>query len=129
MAAPPLVMLVESPQESTNIMKSLLEISDYRVLKETSIDEAVENFIDFTRRERPDLILLNMSQSSADDLAAVRLICANAKLRNIPVIAVGGTGDISATDALDAGCNKVLDQPISAIRLNNIIFGTLNGGN
>ncbi|MEJ7685933.1 MAG: response regulator [Variovorax sp.] len=69
-------------------------------------------------RERPDLILMDMSLPTIDGWEATRRIKADSDLRTIPVIALTAhamSGDRER--ALDAGCDEFDTKPIELERL------------
>src|SRR3954470_1661718 len=68
--ASPVVMVVEDFEDNRFMMRRLLEMSGYRVLEAINGEDAVE----LARRERPSLILMDLSLPLLDGLAATRRI-------------------------------------------------------
>jgi two-component system, cell cycle response regulator DivK len=117
-SAPPLVMVVEDFEDNRFMMRRLLEMSGYRVLEAINGEEAVE----LAHRERPQLILMDLSLPQLDGLAATRRIRQHADLRDIPIVAVSAhdTADFHA-DALAAGCNDYVTKPIDFDQLEALL--------
>jgi CheY-like chemotaxis protein len=116
--APPVVMVVEDFEDNRFMMRRLLEMSGYRVLEAINGEEAVE----LAHRERPQLILMDLSLPQLDGLAATRRIRQNADLREVPIVAVSAhdTADFHA-DALAAGCNDYVTKPIDFDQLEALL--------
>ena len=116
--APPTVMVVEDFEDNRFMMRRLLEMSGYRVLEAINGEEAVE----LARRERPQLILMDLSLPQLDGLAATRRIRQHADLRDVPIVAVSAhdTADFHA-DALAAGCNDYVTKPIDFDQLEALL--------
>ena len=117
-SAPPLVMVVEDFEDNRFMMRRLLEMSGYRVLEAINGEEAVE----LAHRERPQLILMDLSLPQLDGLAATRRIRQHADLRDVPIVAVSAhdTADFHA-DALAAGCNDYVTKPIDFDQLEALL--------
>ena len=114
----PVVMVVEDFEDNRFMMRRLLEMSGYRVLEAINGEEAVE----LAHRERPQLILMDLSLPQLDGLAATRRIRQNADLRDVPIVAVSAhdTADFHA-DALAAGCNDYVTKPIDFDQLEALL--------
>lgn len=115
---PQTVMVVEDFEDNRFMMRRLLEMSGYRVLEAINGEEAVE----VARRERPSLILMDLSLPLLDGLAATRRIRQVEELRKVPIVAVSAhdTADFHA-DALAAGCNDYVTKPIDFDQLEALL--------
>lgn len=115
---PQTVMVVEDFEDNRFMMRRLLEMSGYRVLEAINGEEAVE----VAQRERPSLILMDLSLPLLDGLAATRRIRQVEELRQIPIVAVSAhdTADFHA-DALAAGCNDYVTKPIDFDQLEALL--------
>ena len=115
---PPMVMVVEDFEDNRFMMRRLLEMSGYRVLEAINGEEAVE----LAHREKPQLILMDLSLPQLDGLAATRRIRQHADLRDVPIVAVSAhdTADFHA-DALAAGCNDYVTKPIDFDQLEALL--------
>ncbi|HEV2912279.1 MAG TPA: response regulator [Pyrinomonadaceae bacterium] len=114
----PTIMVVEDFEDNRFMMRRLLEMSGYHVLEAVNGEEAVE----IARRERPNLILMDLSLPLLDGLAATRRIRQEASLRDVPIVAVSAhdTADFHA-DALAAGCNDYVTKPIDFDQLEALL--------
>jgi CheY-like chemotaxis protein len=114
----PTIMVVEDFEDNRFMMRRLLEMSGYHVLEAVNGQEAVE----IARRERPSLILMDLSLPLLDGLAATRRIRQEASLRDVPIVAVSAhdTADFHA-DALAAGCNDYVTKPIDFDQLEALL--------
>jgi two-component system, cell cycle response regulator DivK len=112
------VMVVEDFEDNRFMMRRLLEMSGYRVLEAINGEEAVE----IAERERPSLILMDLSLPLLDGLAATRRIRQVKELRSVPIVAVSAhdTADFHA-DALAAGCNDYVTKPIDFDQLEALL--------
>ncbi|OGW61164.1 MAG: hypothetical protein A2V83_01580 [Nitrospirae bacterium RBG_16_64_22] len=81
----------------------------FRILEGVDGIEAVE----IARRERPDLVLLDLSLPKKDGWAVAREIKDDAATREIPVVAVTAHTMIGDREsALASGCDDFLSKPI-----------------
>ena len=114
----PTIMVVEDFEDNRFMMRRLLEMSGYHVLEAVNGEEAVE----IAKRERPSLILMDLSLPLLDGLAATRRIRQEASLREVPIVAVSAhdTADFHA-DALAAGCNDYVTKPIDFDQLEALL--------
>jgi len=102
------ILVVEDVDFNRDLLVQLLE-DDYEVIEAVNGQEGVE----FAGRERPDLILMDLSLPVMDGWEATRQLKANDKLRSIPVIALTAhamKGD--EEKALAAGCDDYLVKPL-----------------
>jgi CheY-like chemotaxis protein len=112
------VLVVEDFEDNRFMMRRLLEMSGYRVVEAVNGQEAVET----AQRERPDLILMDLSLPLLDGLAATRRIRQQDGLSKVPIVAVSAhdTADFHA-DALAAGCNEYVTKPIDFDELEGLL--------
>jgi two-component system cell cycle response regulator DivK len=112
------IMVVEDFEDNRFMMRRLLEMSGYRVVEAVNGEQAVE----IATKERPHLILMDLSLPILDGLAATRRIRQNAELRRVPIVAVSAhdTSDFHA-DALAAGCNDYVTKPIDFEQLEALL--------
>ena len=102
-------MVVEDFEDNRFMMRRLLEMSGYRVVEAVNGQQAVET----ARRERPDIILMDLSLPMLDGLAATRRIREQDGLSKVPIVAVSAhdSADFHA-EALAAGCDEYVTKPI-----------------
>jgi CheY-like chemotaxis protein len=102
------VLIVEDVEFNRDLLVQLLE-EDYEIL--TANDGGAS--LELAARERPDLILMDLSLPVVDGLEATRRIKADQSLESIPIIAVTAhamQGD--REEALAAGCDDYMSKPI-----------------
>ncbi|PYS50712.1 MAG: hypothetical protein DMF68_06370 [Acidobacteria bacterium] len=123
--APPTILVVEDFEDNRFMMRRLLEMSGYRVIEAINGEEA----IDLACREKPGLILMDLSLPQLDGLAATRRIRQHPELSNVPIVAVSAhdTADFHA-DALSAGCNDYVTKPIDFDQLEALLARLLPKG-
>src|ERR1043166_6182663 len=97
------VLVVEDFEDNRFMMRRLLEMIGYRVVEAVNSQQAVET----ARRERPAIILLDLSLPMLDGLAATRRIREQDGLARVPIVAVSAhdSADFHA-EALAAGCGE-----------------------
>jgi CheY-like chemotaxis protein len=103
------VLIVEDNEDNRLIYSQYLTHGGFRVLEAANGAEGVE----VARRERPDLVLMDISMPVMDGLAATRMLKADAELSSIPVIAL--TAHAMASDevmAREAGCDGYISKPV-----------------
>ena len=102
------ILVVEDVDFNRDLLVQLLE-DDYEVIEAVNGQEGVE----LAERERPDLILMDLSLPVMDGWEATRQLKANDNFRSIPVIALTAhamKGD--EEKALAAGCDDYLVKPL-----------------
>ena len=103
------ILIVEDVPYNVDLLVQLLE-DEYTLV--TAGDGA--QGVDLAERERPDLILMDLSLPVMDGWEATRRIKANAALAHIPIIGLSAhamSGD--AEKAMAAGCDDYLTKPIN----------------
>ena len=102
------VLVVEDVDLNRDLVVQLLE-DKYHVIEAVNGQEGVE----LAERERPDLILMDLSLPVMDGWEATRRIKANPDLRSIPVIALTAHAMVGdEKKALAAGCDDYLVKPL-----------------
>lgn len=102
------ILIVEDVEFNRDLLVQLLE-EDYEIF--AAVDGAAD--IELAERERPDLILMDLSLPVIDGWQATRHIKAIEALQHIPIIALTAhamTGD--EAKAREAGCDDYLSKPI-----------------
>jgi two-component system, cell cycle response regulator DivK len=102
------ILVVEDVEFNRDLVVQLLE-DDYEII--TAADGA--EGLRLAERERPDLILMDLSLPIVDGWEATRRIKANVDLKHIPIIALSAhamTGD--EEEARQSGCDDYLSKPL-----------------
>ena len=78
------------------------------------------------KNQRPDLILTDIQMPKMDGFELLRTIREDLKLKDLPVIALSGQPDVSASDYLQSGFSGSLLKPYSSQKLLQIISDLLH---
>lgn len=108
-SAVPTIMVADDFDDHRLMMKTLLEMSGYRVVEVADGKAAVE----VAAFELPDLILMDLCLPGLDGIAAMRGIRERAELKHVPVIVVSGydAAHLHAA-AFAAGCAEYIIKPV-----------------
>jgi CheY-like chemotaxis protein len=115
------ILVVEDVDFNRDLIVQLLE-DRYQVIEAVDGKEGIE----IAQREKPELILMDLSLPVMDGWEATRRLKANPDLRSIPVIAL--TAHVMKGDeekAIAAGCDDYLAKPINEDELMAKIEGHL----
>lgn len=112
------ILIVEDVELNLDLLVQLLE-DDYQLLSAADGQAGV----DMALKEKPDLILMDMSLPVMNGWTATRQIRANPELAHIPIIGLSAHALASERDqAIEAGCDAYLTKPVNDAEL----FATLN---
>ena len=113
-----LLLLVEDFEDSRFMMRRLLEMAGYRVVEASDGVQAVE----LAGKERPALILMDLSLPKLDGLAATMQIRQLKDFGETPIVAISAhDSPESRTEALAAGCNEYVTKPIDFDQLRGLL--------
>jgi CheY-like chemotaxis protein len=114
----PTVLIVDDYESLRELLRGMLTPFGCRVVAAADGAEAVET----ARRERPQLILMDLVMPSLDGFAAILRIRRQAGLQNVPIVAMSGhtSPDVRA-DALAAGCLDFIVKPVGIERLKEVL--------
>ena len=112
------VMIVDDYDDVRNILKLWVEKHGCRVVEASGGDEAVET----AERERPDVILMDLSMPEIDGFAATFRIRQIEDLKDVPIIAISAYGELGIDvqlqiDPRAAGFNSYLPKPFAPEKL------------
>jgi CheY-like chemotaxis protein len=120
----PTVMLVND-SDSHTFMKQLLEGNGYCVLEAANAADAVDEAVDFTRRDRPDLILIDLDLPQ-DGFSAVCLIRNGPELSRVPIVLLSDQQEPGyRAELLAAGCSECVAKPFEFDHLKHLMDGLL----
>ena len=112
------VMVVEDYDDTRLMLKQALEAKGYRVLEAINGQEAV----DLSRRERPDLILMDLDLPILDGIAATQHIRQQPEMDEIPIVAVTAYPmSYTRVKAFAKGCNEYMAKPIDFAQLEELL--------
>lgn len=116
------VLIVEDVEDTRYFMRLELEQLGYLVVEAGDGAEGVE----IALRERPDIILMDLTLPVMDGLAATAMIRNNAQMSKVPIIAVSGhqEADLRA-EAKASGFNAYVTKPLDIPWLNELMKGLL----
>ena len=116
------VLIVEDSDDARYFMRLALEQLGYLVVEAENGARAIE----VAQRERPDIILMDLSLPIMDGLAATEKIRANAGLNGIPIVAVTAHQETYfRVEAKAAGFDAYVTKPIDMDFLGDLINGLL----
>jgi CheY-like chemotaxis protein len=108
------ILVVEDNPDNRTLLSDLLVALEYQVIEAVDGEQGVELAV----REKPALILMDLSLPRKDGWQATRELKANSAVAGIPVIALTAhamTGDRER--ALEAGCDDYISKPIDTAEL------------
>lgn len=73
-----------------------LQRSGYLTITRHSLGQAIEDVTDFTNRNRPDLILLDLDQLPAEELWMIRTLHETAQCPDLPILYLGAAKQAAA---------------------------------
>lgn len=112
------ILVVEDFDDSRFSLCRLLELSGHRVLEAKDGREAVEVAL----RERPDLILMDLSLPDIDGIMATERIRRAEPARHTPIIVLSAHDTESFTArAFEAGCDDYVTKPLDYDELESLI--------
>jgi CheY-like chemotaxis protein len=110
----PTILVAEDNVEQRSLYVEVLSGAGYRVIEAADGVEAV----DVVRRERPGLVLMDVTMPGTSGWNAVRTLRQDVETRDIPIIVVTGLASAWDRDAsLAAGCDEYLAKPVAPLRL------------
>lgn len=111
------VLIVEDYADTRAMMRFLLERSGYDVAEACDGFEAVA----FVQAKIPDLILMDISMPNMDGLTATKTIRKLNGCSAIPIIAVTAYGNSYYRQAIEAGCDDLINKPLDYEKLGPIL--------
>jgi two-component system cell cycle response regulator DivK len=103
------ILLVEDSEDSRFSLSKLLQLEGYIVLEAADGVQAIQ----IATRERPDLILMDLSLPVVDGLTAARTIREAPELAGTPIIALSGHDAADfGSDAEEAGFTNYATKPV-----------------
>ena len=116
------ILIVEDSDDARYFMRLALEARGYLITEAENGAKAVE----IAERERPDIILMDLSLPILDGIAATERIRASGELSGIPIIAVTAHQETDFRNgAKAAGFDAYVTKPIDIDFLGELIEGLL----
>jgi Response regulator containing CheY-like receiver, AAA-type ATPase, and DNA-binding domains len=111
------VLIVEDYADTRSMMKFLLQSFGFEVFEAADGLEAVMQ----ARRNLPDLILMDLSLPNMDGLQATQEIRKINGFGKTPIIAVTAYGKSYYRQAIEAGCDDLINKPLDFDNLKPIL--------
>jgi two-component system, cell cycle response regulator DivK len=108
------ILVVDDTPTNLKLVVRVLAAEGFEVLQATDAEQAQKMLVD----QMPDLILMDIALPGMDGLSLTRLLKADVRLRNVPVIALTAfamKGD--DRKAMAAGCDGYITKPINTREL------------
>jgi len=116
------VLLVEDFEDTRLFMRLALEDQGFIVFEAENGQTAVEN----ANREKPDVILMDLTMPLMDGFAAAKLIRQNERLKDVPIIAITAHQETDfRSDAKASGFDAYVTKPIDVNWLKGLIAGLI----
>jgi cyclic di-GMP phosphodiesterase len=108
------ILLVDDDAKSREIVRYFLQNQGHRTLEASSGEEA----LDLTRKNLPDLILLDVEMAGISGFEVVKRLKDDSKTRHIPVLMITGLADRkSRLRSLENGAEDYLIKPLDPAEL------------
>lgn len=119
---PKKVLIAEDYADTRVLMCYLLQSYGYEVFEAADGQEAVDK----ARLNFPDLILMDISMPIMDGLTATQIIRTFEEFAQTPIIAISAYGKSFYQQAIEAGCNDMINKPVDFNNLQPILEQYLN---
>ncbi|MBL8099327.1 MAG: response regulator [Anaerolineales bacterium] len=108
------VLIVEDNMDTYELVRFILEKNGYEVFLAVNGRDGVNA----ANKQKPDLIVMDLSMPEMDGWTATRLIKENKQTSSIPLIAL--TAHVLPGDrqrAVDSGCDEFITKPMDLLEL------------
>lgn len=105
----PVILIVEDNPKNRRLVNDILESQGYDTIQASNGREG----INLARRQKPELIIMDMQMPDIDGLQATRILKSDRATSHIPIIALTAMamkGD--REKILGAGCDDYLQKPV-----------------
>jgi signal transduction histidine kinase/CheY-like chemotaxis protein len=114
----PLILLAEDNKDNITSMCDFLQEKGYRIV--VARDGAAA--VDVTRREHPDLILMDIQMPKVDGLEATRELRKDPDFAEVPIVALTALAMLGDRErCLAAGTNEYMSKPVNLKKLHKTI--------
>lgn len=108
------ILIVEDNMDTYELVRFILEKNGY----DTFLAMNGRDGVNAAKKQRPDLIIMDLSMPEMDGWTAIRLIKENVQISSTPVIALTAhalPGDRQR--AMDSGCDEYVTKPMDLLEL------------
>ncbi len=118
------ILVIEDTPSELKLAQIVLSCAGHNV----SVAEAAEQALQAVKRNKPQIILLDLHLPDIDGLALARTLKADPETRDIHIVAITSFPErFSKAEVLAAGCDAYLTKPISTRRLPRQIEEVITG--
>lgn len=112
------ILIAEDDDDHRVALKLMLKLNNYGVIEARDGQEA----IDCVRRDKPDLVLMDISLPTIDGLQATRELRSQSEFQNLPIIVVSGYDNQETLNRVQAcGATSYISKPIEFDDLKKMI--------
>jgi CheY-like chemotaxis protein len=123
-AKPSRILIAEDLDENRIALKLMLKLAGFEPLEASDGEQALE----MVRKEKPDLVLMDISLPLLDGLQATRKLRADTGLEQLPIIIVSAYDNPETRDeARASGGTDYISKPIEFDQLKEMIVKYLTG--
>ena len=116
------VLLVEDFEDTRLFLRLALEDHGFIVFEAENGEVAIQN----ANRDKPDVILMDLTMPRMDGFAAAKAMRQNDQLKNVPIIAITAHHETDfRSDAKASGFDAYVTKPVDVIWLKDLINGLL----
>ena len=118
------ILVVEDNQDNYELVRTILELAGYDTFQAITGRDGV----DAARKQKPDLILMDMAMPEMDGWDATQRIRKDPETKHIPMVALTvHTLPRERKRALDAGVDAYISKPFDAAHFLQVVENTLKG--
>src|SRR6185436_17093084 len=118
------ILIAEDDDDNRIALKLMLKLSKYDVIEACDGQEAIDRI----RRDKPDLVLMDISLPVINGLEATRQIRNDAECQNLPIIIISGYENQETLDRVKVcGGTDYISKPIEFDDLKRMIERHLAG--
>src|SRR5215510_2070775 len=119
------ILIAEDFEENRVALKLILKHTGFDVIESQDGQQAIEA----VRREKPDLVLMDITLPVIDGLQATREIRNDEKFERLPIIIISAHDDDEVRRQADeAGASGYISKPVEIEELKKLIEGCLTVG-
>ena len=118
------ILIVEDNPQNMKVMRLTLRPLGCEVFEATDGEQGVE----VARREKPDLILMDVQLPKMNGLDATRAIRSYDELKRTRIVAITAYARKADKDkAIAAGCDAYISKPINTRDVRGVVAGLMRG--
>ena len=111
------VLIVEDYPDTRTMMRYLLQGFGFEIFEASNGEEAISQ----AKKNLPDLILMDISLPVMNGLEATQIIRKLEGFASIPIIAVTAYGNSYYRQAIEAGCDDLINKPLDFDKLEPLL--------